>query len=152
MKELDIQKQERLPDDYVDPAYDINRATDRDQKWKTEYFEKFIKSMVDDGWTDDRGSSAGQYGIVSFIKGEMAGAAWCDPPANENDPDGLSKIVVRGLVPGGTKQDSFYFNDSASFKKALTESRQYSGLRLKIAADTIESASGRRISQQDDGQ
>lgn len=139
-----------LSDTHLPLAYDIKRKTNMDEKWKAEYFDKFIESMVANGWTDDRGNSAGQYGIVLHANGEIAVLAWCYPPANDNDINGLSKIIIRGVVPGGTKQDCFYFNDRGSFVKALNVSALYSTLRLSVAVDTIEKAKASRMAYQED--
>lgn len=78
--------------------------------WKTEVFNRFVKTMCEFGCTDDGGMAYGQYGLSMLHNGETAFAAWCYPPVNEQDENGVSTITVRGVVPGGTKQDSFHFS------------------------------------------
>ena len=118
------------------------RKHNMNANWKVAHFDQFINSMKLIGWSDDLGIAAGQYGICSTYKGETAGLAWCYPPANENDVvmAGLSKIIVRGVVPGGTKEESFYFHGIESFNLALNKSLAYSKTRLTAAHDTLDQA------------
>lgn len=131
-------------------APDTERKTNMDLGWRAKYFDVFVDSMIGNGWIDDHGIAAGQYGIVSCASGETAALAWCYPPENANDPNGLSKIIIRGVVPGGTKQDSFYFDNNDSFEKALSDSAEYAKLRLSVAAETIEKAKASREPWQED--
>lgn len=126
------------------------RKNNMDANWKLAFFDPFVDSMKQNGWVDDFGVAAGQYGIRSSYKGETAGLAWCYPPANENDLSDLSKIIVRGVVPGGTKQESFYFDSFASFQEALNKSLAYSEKRLAEAQDTLDQAKSGALDWKED--
>lgn len=108
-----------------------------DTRWQAAFFDPFLRAMVKDGFMDDRGRDHGVYGVQQFHGDEVAVVAWCYPPAQPGDADGQSKIVVRGRVPGGTKEDSFYFDSAPSFEVALRASQEYAAKRLLEAKQTI---------------
>ena len=101
-----------------------------DHAWKSAYFDRFIDAMVKQGFTDDRGSDYGVYGLPMKHDGKNTVAAWCYPPADPGDLSGLCKIVVRGAVAGGTKQESLYFDNEQTFDSALQKSLQYAEARM----------------------
>jgi hypothetical protein len=87
-------------------------------------FTAFKSAMCNAGFRDDGGKAFGEYGIPLMQGSRVVMAAWCYPPA-VGDANGLSKVVIRAAVRGGTKQDSFYFDNDASLAEALIAAQNY---------------------------
>lgn len=111
-----------------------------DHAWKSAYFDRFVDAMVKQGFTDDLGSDYGVYGLPMTHHGKNTVAAWCYPPADPGDLSGRSKIVIKGLVDGGTKEDSFYFDSAQTFESALQKSVEYAATRKEQGRATLDRA------------
>lgn len=107
--------------------------------WKKSYFDPFVAAMTKLGLSDDLGRNYGVYGLPLIHNGKNALAVWCYPPPEHNAENGLSKIVVRGLVADGTEQDSFFFDSAETFEVALRKSAKYIAFRALTAGEVLDS-------------
>ncbi|MDO8416539.1 MAG: DUF2591 family protein [Agitococcus sp.] len=101
-----------------------------------DYWTRFKSTFLLAGFTDDYGKGYGQYGLPMHYLGKVAIVAWCYPPTTHN---GMSKLIVRGVVAEGTKQDSFYFASSESFDDAMKHALAYLATRVTAAQHVIDS-------------
>jgi hypothetical protein len=103
------------------------------------YFSKFKAALLLKGFTDDEGASCGDYGFLLSHQSRTVVMAWCYPTAWGG---ARSKLVVRGLVENGTKQNTFYFENAPSFEKALADALAYITIRVDEGKQVIEEGDG----------